>query len=408
MTDQPPIFSQKLKVLVIEDNAVDRKVLQSMMAEALPNPEDVEYADSLETACKIFDKTLIDVVILDLNLPDSQGLETLIKLNRKYPDVAVVVNTGAYEDDLGLKTMGLGAQDFIVKGKYKAYTLNKAVYYAKERKRFELELVAAYKRLQEAQANLIEAEKMNVVGRLASGIAHEVKNPLATILFGVAYLNERIDAADEKIRMTLTSIKEASNRANDIITDLLDFAGLARLNKRSENINRLIEKALSLTAHQLEKQAVKVVKNFDIRIPDVNVDDNRIEQVLVNLILNAVYAMPLGGELTVKTSHAVLDTASEHLRDYKGKEILAGTSVVLVEIEDAGTGIPKEMMDKIFDPFFTTRRTKGGVGLGLSVSRNIIEMHDGAMWVENRKEGGVRSGILLKAEKETEWREEKY
>lgn len=398
MNDQPPIFSQKLKVLVIEDNAVDRKVLQSMMTEALPNPGDVEYADSLKSACAILDRILIDVVILDLNLSDSQGLETLIRLNRKYPDVAVVVNTGAYEDDLGLKTMGLGAQDFIVKGKYKAYSLNKAIYYAKERKRFELELIAAYKRLQEAQANLIEAEKMNVIGRLASGIAHEVKNPLSTILFGVAYLNEKVDAADEKIRMTLTSIKEASNRANDIITDLLDFASLARLNKRPENVNKIIEKALSLTKHQLERLAVKVTKNFDAQLPDVNVDSNRIEQVLVNLILNAAYAMPEGGALTLKTSRAVFDEAARSLHDYKGKDIPAGTSVVMIEVEDAGSGIPLEIMDKIFDPFFTTRRSKGGVGLGLSVSRNIVELHEGTMWVENRTEGGARAGIVLRAE----------
>ena len=391
----PSIFSQKLKVLVVEDNAVDKKLLQSMIPEFLPNPGDVQFADSLNSACHILNKMKIDVIILDLNLPDSQGLVTLTNIHQKYPEAAIVVNTGAFEEEIGLKTMSMGAQDFIVKGKYKAYALNKAIYYARERKRFEMELLAAYKRLQETQSQLIEAEKMNVVGSLASGIAHEVKNPLATILFGVAYLSETVQSADEKIKLTLTSIKESANRANDIITDLLDFASLARLNKTQQDINALLEKSLSLTKHQLDKQAIRVVREFDARLSPIFIDSNRIEQVLVNLILNAVHAMPSGGVLKLKTYQKILDGEVKNTRNLKYKDLAVGAPVVFIEIEDNGTGIPDDKLDKVFDPFFTTRRAKGGVGLGLSVARNIVEMHEGGIWVENLKKTGTRAGVIL-------------
>ena len=199
------------------------KVLEKMITKSSGHMHRIKSVDSLRAAYGVLEKDCIDVVVLDLNLPDSEGVLTLARFNRKFPKVAVVVNTGAYQDDVGLKTMGMGAQDFIVKGKYQAYGVHKAIYYAKERKRFEVELQEAYARLQEIQAQLIQAEKMNVVGRLASGVAHEVRNPLATILLGVTYLTERLDQKDDKIALTLKSLRESAKRANEIITDLLDF-----------------------------------------------------------------------------------------------------------------------------------------------------------------------------------------
>ena len=315
-------------------------------------------------------------------------MTTLTELNERFPKAAIVVNTGAYEDDVGLKTMGMGAQDFIVKGKYQAYGVNKAIYYARERKRFELELQEAYERLQETQSQLIQAEKMNVVGRLASGVAHEVKNPLATILFGVTYLSEKLNYNDEKISLTLKSLRESANRANEIITDLLDFASLSRLNKKEENINVIIEKAIELISYQITKQKIKLVKEFASPSLLATLDRNRVEQVLVNLFLNAVQAMSQGGELKIKTSLQVSDE--------KNKDFPAGTKVAVVEVEDAGCGIPEENLNKIFDPFFTTKRAVGGVGLGLAVARNIAQMHQGKLSVSNRPQGGVKAILSLK------------
>ena len=140
-----------------------------------------------------------------------------------------MVNTGAYQEDIGLDTLSIGAQDFLVKGKYDSYVLIKSLHYAVERKRIELELKRAYQKIKEAQFQLIQAEKLKVVGGLASGVAHEVKNPLSTLLYGVTYLSKSLSEKDSKIESVLANMKEAINRANDIVTDLLNFSSLASM-----------------------------------------------------------------------------------------------------------------------------------------------------------------------------------
>ena len=395
--DDKKVFSQSLNILLVDDNPGDLKLLQGMLEQYPSNINQIHKAQSLEETYKILRKNPVDVVVLDLNLPDSHGAETLVHFNEKFPTLAVVVNTGVYEDDLGLKTMSMGAQDFIVKGKYKSYGLVKAIHYAKERKRFEMELQAAYQRLQEAQGHLIQAEKLNVIGRLASGVAHEVKNPLATILFGITYLNEKLNTQDDKLKLTLKSISDSAKRANSIITDLLDFSSLSRLNKEPENLNDLIEKSLALTKHQINRRCIRVQREFSADLPVVSVDVNRLEQVVVNLILNSVAAMTDGGTLIAKTySETVGDGMSRH--NGKLEDFNKGSKLVFIELEDNGSGIPEDALDKIFDPFFTTRRSNGGVGLGLSVAKNIVEMHNGRLFLENRKEGGAKATLILKVD----------
>jgi len=386
-------FSEPLKVLLVEDNLLDLKLLERMLSSSPTGVFQIKKVKTLKDTIQILDEHPMDVIVLDLNLPDSRGVDTLIKLHEKYPAIAVVVNTGAYEDDLGLKTMSMGAQDFIVKGKYKAYGLSKAIYYAKERKRFELELRAVYTSLQEAQAQLIQAEKMNVIGRLASGVAHEVKNPLATILFGVAYLHERVSSDDEKVALTLSSISEAAKKANEIVKDLLDFSSLSQVERRPEDVSMIVDKALALTNHQLVKKNIHVTRDFHDNVPRANVDRNRMEQVFVNLILNAVQAMPNSGDLTLK----IYKQTSGNGFPRKDLGFAPGTPIVCIEVEDNGAGIPEDKVEKIFDPFFTTKRATGGVGLGLSVAKNIIDMHSGKIYVENRKDhNGTRATVVLK------------
>jgi len=388
-------FGEPIRVLLVEDNPVDLKVLERMLLESsLYPPEMVKTTTSFKETIKLLKKEKVDVIVLDLNLPDCQGLETLIQLNQQYPSMAIVVNTGAYEDDVGLKTLGLGAQDFIIKGKYQAYGLNKAIQYAKERKKFELELLNAYKNLQETQSQLIQAEKMNTVGRLASGIAHEVKNPLATILFGIGFLHEKLKDPDENIALTLKSIKDSAQRANDIITDLLDFSSLSKLNTRLEDVNTIIEKSLELTHHPLDKNVIKVVKELMPALPKLEIDCNRIEQVFVNLILNAIHAMPKGGILKIR-SYGVSNNQA-HKAKNRNSDLRKEIEAVCIEIEDTGVGIAEDKLPHIFEPFYTTRRAQGGVGLGLSVAKNIIDMHKGQIEIKNRTQGGVCARVVLK------------
>jgi signal transduction histidine kinase len=389
-------YTKSLKVLVVEDNLIDRRILESMLLESSHTTSLLKSSDTLAGAIQLMSQYNFDVVILDLNLPDSHGEETLLKLTRKHPTVAVVINTGAYEDELGLETLSFGAQDFLVKGKYNSYIINKALHYAVERKRLESELVTAYRKLKDAQEQLIQSEKMKVVGSLASGVAHEVKNPLATLLYGVTYLSQSFSEVDPNIDGVMQNMKQAINRANDIVTDLLNFASLTSLEKKKENLNDVIDNALNLVRHEFSHHHIRVIKEAEKSLPEVTVDKSRIEQVIVNLLLNAVHAMPEGGDITIKTCSRILSEDLGDMPQLRRDEFRAGETIVVLTIEDGGCGIPLDKIGQVFDPFFTTRRANGGVGLGLSISKNIMDIHEGCIFVENKQDGGVRAALIFK------------
>lgn len=394
MTTEP---KKRLSVLIIENNPVDTKMLQGMLAQSTYGSFDTQTASTLEEALQSLSQYKFDAALLDLNLPDFRGMETLHMLNRQLPQLPIVVNTGEYQDDVGLKAVTSGAQDYLIKGKYKSYGLSKSLYYAVERKRAEIELQTAYDQLKETQAQLIQAEKMNVVGGLASGVAHEVKNPLATILYGVEFLITKLNPADEQVKVTLNSIKDAAQKANNIIKDLLDFASLSNLKIKLEDISEVTDEALNLVRHQCDRHQIQIVKKFAANLPHIKIDRNRIEQVLVDIMLNSIHAMKeKGGVLTLSATVkrlAVQDYDAVHQQNGRFRN---GELALLLAIDDTGAGIPPEHLTKIFDPFFTTRRAAGGVGLGLSVVRTIMENHQGQILIRNLETGGARAQLIFK------------
>lgn len=266
-----------------------------------------------------------------------------------------------------------------------------------KRKNAEKELQATYEQLKEAQSQLIQAAKMEVVGRLASGVAHEVKNPLATILMGIEYLSKAVQAGTEDIRYAFENMRDAVKKADYIIKGLLDFSRVTQLDLSPQHLNPVVEQALALVRHECNKYHVEVSKGLKEDIPEVNIDRNKIEQVLVNLFLNAIQAMADGGRLTIRTYVRELTEMEEGVGNRKEDIFRPGETAAIVEIEDTGTGIPEDILDKIFDPFFTTKRAKGGTGLGLSVVRSIIDLHKGKIKIGNKKEGrGTTATVMFK------------
>lgn len=283
-----------------------------------------------------------------------------------------------------------------------------------ERRRFEEQLQKAntelaaseaalrksHAELKAAQMQLIHAEKMESVGTLAAGVAHEVKNPLAIMEMGVSFLTKKLGPVDDNMATVLREMQEAIGRADSITRSLLDYAAERKLSVEVENPNAAIEAALRLVRHELGSKNIRLETHLADRLPKVAVDRNRIQQVLVNVFMNALQAMSEGGALTVRSfAHQITKTShSEGLRH--AASFWVGDAAVVVEIDDTGPGIPPEHITKIFDPFFTTKPTGEGTGLGLPVSRKIIELHGGLLEVSNRPEGGVRVTIMLKAHKE--------
>ncbi|MFC7337881.1 PAS domain-containing protein [Haloferula chungangensis] len=265
-----------------------------------------------------------------------------------------------------------------------------------ETRQLNEDLVSANNDLQQAQEQLIQAEKMESVGRLASGVAHEVKNPLAMIGMGLELLARRIPEDDEKGRETIERMKRGIERAKKIVKGLVDFSSARQLALEPKEVNEVVRDSLALVEYQLKKTNVMVAEELADDIPQVNLDATKVEQVIVNLMINAMHAMPEGGQLTLRTYMTKLKGVKRDEGVRTAGHLRAGDRVVRIEIDDTGTGISEENSGKIYDPFFTTKPTGAGTGLGLSVSRKIIELHQGTLDLANRPEGGVRATITLK------------
>jgi len=261
-----------------------------------------------------------------------------------------------------------------------------------ERKRIEEELQAT-------QLQLIQSAKFESVGQLAAGVAHEVKNPLAVILQGVTYLS-RLGVPtynDNDVNLVLEKMQDAVTRADRVVKGLLDFSSPSAPEMVPAALNRVVEQALSLVQHELVRAHVTVVTELGKDLPPLKLNRNKIEQVFVNLFINAVQAMPEGGTLTIRTAAKTGSRPGPVVGGRKTGLRRSGETLVVVELEDTGTGIPEDKLDRVFDPFFTTKPVGQGTGLGLPVTRKIIELHGGRMDIRNRQAGGVRVTLTFTA-----------
>jgi len=238
------------------------------------------------------------------------------------------------------------------------------------------ELDSREKALKSAQAALVQSEKMAAFGQLGAGIAHEIKNPLAGIL-GLTQLSLRKIEKESAISKNLSIIEKETHRCTTIIQNLLKFARQEKVAFEPVEINRVVEDAMAIVEHQLVMNRVKLTKNLAQEIPLISGNANQIQQVLINLMINAQQAMEgRAGEVTVTTSNH-------------------NSGNVQIQIRDTGPGIPEDLRAKIFEPFFTTKEVGKGTGLGLSVSYGIITEHGGDIQVKSALGKGTAFNISL-------------
>lgn len=265
-----------------------------------------------------------------------------------------------------------------------------------ERKQIEKNLQEAYTKLKETQAQLIQAEKMDAIGRLASGVAHEVKNPLEILLQGVNYLEEKIPREEKEMFEIVQMMKNNIKRADNIVRSLLEFSRAGELSLKAEDINNVLERSLGLVRYKVNISHIEINRELSSGLPGILIDKNKIEQVFVNLLLNAIESMPDGGKLFLRSYQIQLNgprpAAGKRFADYLGLK----NDAVVIEIEDTGCGISEENKKKLFEPFFTTKKPKEGTGLGLSVTKNIIELHKGIIDIESKAGKGSKVKVFLR------------
>ncbi|MFW6128938.1 MAG: PAS domain S-box protein [Candidatus Aminicenantaceae bacterium] len=253
-----------------------------------------------------------------------------------------------------------------------------------ERKKSEEELKKAYNDLQQAQRGLIQSEKLAALGSFASGIAHEIKNPLGIIMGGIEFVEKKIKRAvsktDKDLEMAIKKIKESVFRADNIIHGFLKFARPSELKIEKICLNELIKETVSLLQYRVPLDIITMKQELSKDRIYISADKNRIQQVFINLLINSVEAMSDGGELTVRV-----------YKDNKSRK----KPLCVTEIIDKGAGITEDNLAKIFEPYFTTKGDKKGTGLGLPTVQMIVEKHNGHIEIDSEMGEGTTARIFL-------------
>jgi PAS domain S-box-containing protein len=534
-----------ITVLLIEDNPADALLIQAMLAEPSSARFEVGHAPTLAKGLECLAKFNHDVVLLDLSLPDSFGLETFDVVRGQAPAMPILVMSGLDDENAAVSAVHAGAQDYLVKGSVDSHLLARSVRYAIERKRTEealrqseafyqslvenlpqfilrkdlqgkftfgnqkflaelgrplselvgktdfdffppdlaekyqqddravmqtgqvFETVEAHEppgdggtrhmhvvktpirdrdgkvigiqgifwdvteqrqsednlrkaiaqlaenreellrtvadlrdkhnEVREAQVQIIDMERMQTVGRLATGVAHEVKTPLSVLRLGLDYLAGLPALREGDAPKFLIEMNDALQRADTILVGLREFAAPSKTELKPEALNALVEESLGLVSHEFKKATYQITREFDPALPPALVDRGKIKIVFVNLLSNALRSMPEGGPITIRTRPKEATAGEGEVPAGGGAAPRTPPQAVLVEIEDSGMGIPPEKISRIFDPFFTVKPGGKGKGFGLTVTKRIVELHGGSIAVQNWREGGVRATVTLKA-----------
>jgi signal transduction histidine kinase/CheY-like chemotaxis protein len=228
--------------------------------------------------------------------------------------------------------------------------------------------------LKQTQAQLVQSTKLAAIGELAANIAHEINNPLTTVLGFASFIAERL-SPDDPTREELGLIQEEASRARDIVRDLLQFSRQRDFMPEPSDVNMVLEQVVAMVRRQGALNGITATEAYGPDLPMVEMDVPRIKQVFLNIINNAVYAMKNGGSLTLRST-------------------VEGTTV-RIAFEDTGPGIPAEVLGRIFDPFFTTKPEVSGTGLGLSVSLGIVQSHGGTIDVRSELGAGTTFTVTL-------------
>ena len=237
--------------------------------------------------------------------------------------------------------------------------------------------------LKRAHEHVLHVEKMATIGKMAAVVAHEINNPLSGILTYAKLLRKWIERGEAETskrgeaEQCLTLIAEESRRCGELVKNLLTFSRSSPMNMQTTDLNAVVRRSVLLIAHQLELNSIELHSSLGNGLPQIHCDPGQIEQVLLALMMNAIDAMPHGGNLWVST------------------QVSEGGDEIALRVRDDGSGIPSEILPQIFEPFLTTKESGKSVGLGLAVSQNIVERHRGRIDVQSEMGKGTTFTVTL-------------
>lgn len=379
-------------ILVVDDEKVIRDLTEMVLT---ARGYEVFTASSGSQALAAVEQSPPALILLDYMMPNMDGMQTLRELRKLSHDSYVVMFTGKGSEDLAVEVMKAGAFDYIRKP-FNNQDLVDRIESVLRLRRIELrnrdlleereKLLAEIadwnreleqrvelktRKLEEAQAEIIQAEKLGALGHLAAGLAHEIRNPLNSISLFSQVLSQA--QMDDEFNEYPAKIIDEVERIDELLVRLLSVSERAVVDVASVSVAAMVHSALSSFSDKMQRQGVELETEIAPDLPDLRTDENEIKLIFTNLFANALQAMPEGGVLRVS------------LRMEEGE--------MCIQVADTGKGIPTENINRIFDPFFTTR--KRGTGFGLSTVLRIVKSHDGRISAANSPDGGAEFTIRL-------------
>ncbi len=370
----------KLHVLLVDDDD-DYAALVRAQFEHGSVPFAFARVATVAAAAAALARDAFDVVLLDLALPDSSGLETVDRLLSNQIVAPIIVLTSTDDEETAAQAVQRGAQDYLVKSRTDIELLLRSIRYARERAEWRRESLRR-------EAELRQSHKMEAVGRLAGGVAHDFNNVL-TAIFGYADLLIDQFAADDPRRDDVQEIRLAAERAAALTRQLLAFSRKQMIQPQRLDLNAIVDSLHKLLA-RLVGEDIPVTIAAAAGLWPVMADPGQIEQILMNLAANGRDAMPEGGTLAIATGNVAID--AEDPRERPG---LRPGEYVTLTVSDTGTGIPEDVRLHIFEPFFTTKEQGKGTGLGLATVYGIVKQNSGGIYLTSAPGQGTRFVIYL-------------
>src|ERR1700726_357734 len=357
-----------LQVLLVEDNAGDVRLLREMFRGERPDSFELTHLLRMSEAVNHLAKGGVDVVLLDMGLPDGHGLDTVRRAHDAAPGVPVIVLTGLDDEALAAEAMKEGAQDYLIKGQIENRALPRALRHAIERHRMQTE------------TDLIRTDQMKFQDEFLSHVSHELRSPLTAIYQFVTILLDKLAGElnreqHEYLQIVLKNVKQLQSMINDLLEVTRVQAGKLTIELQCTSVSDAISYTVNTLQGAATPKGITLSVDMDCQLPPVNADPTRVQQILIVLVDNAIKFTPTGG--AVKIQARVFEEDPGFL---------------LVEVSDSGCGISPDMTERIFEHLYQItdpgQAGRKGLGLGLYISKELVTRQGGMIWVRSEPQKG--------------------
>ena len=367
-------MSGSLRILLVEDNPGDVRLCRELLREGFREEFALEHAATLAAAIAAQEKTAAEVVLLDLSLPDAQGLTGVKALRRRFPRLPIVVLSGLADEALSIEALQNGAQDYLVKGQGEGSLVARAVRYAVERKRIEHQLIEEKER-----AELASRAKSQFLATMS----HELRTPLNAIIGFSELLGSDLAVAERNRVEYAKDIRDSGSHLLRIINDILDLskieAGKLALDLEPVAMKEVVESCRRIVAERAAEAQLELAVDCPADLPLVRGDLCKLKQIVLNLVSNSVKFTPAGGRIVIRAA--------------------AAGPAIAVTVEDSGIGIAEEDIPTALAPFgqvdSSLARKYAGTGLGLSLTKSLVELHGGTFELSSRPGEGTTIRFTL-------------